>query len=34
MLAAQAQGCNVQTIEGLAPGASETRALHPEQKEF
>jgi len=34
MLAAQAQGRSVQTIEGLAPGATEPQALHPVQQAF
>ena len=34
MLAAQAQGRSVQTIEGLAPGAAEPQALHPVQQAF
>jgi len=33
-LAAQAQGRSVQTIEGLAPKATEPRALHPVQQAF
>ena len=34
MLAAQAQGCRVTTIEGLAPSGSEPTALHPVQAAF
>jgi carbon-monoxide dehydrogenase small subunit len=34
MLAAQAQGASVLTIEGLAPGATEPQALHPVQLAF
>ena len=34
MLAAQAQGASVLTIEGLAPGAADPQALHPVQQAF
>jgi carbon-monoxide dehydrogenase small subunit len=34
MLAAQAQGASVLTIEGLALGATEAQALHPVQQAF
>ena len=34
MLAAQAQGASVLTIEGLAPGATDAQALHPVQLAF
>ena len=34
MLAAQAQGASVLTIEGLAPGATGPQALHPVQLAF
>ena len=34
MLAAQAQGRSVQTIEGVAPGAAGPQALHPVQQAF
>jgi carbon-monoxide dehydrogenase small subunit len=34
MLAAQAQGSNVVTVEGLSPGATDFEQLHPVQQAF